>query len=421
MSSSRTAVPSRPNLTSLMYSLPVRRLKEILTRVVPDATLGPVDELPSTQLPRLYSLSMSDDRKLLLSFAPSLAVRLLRQEATLLTSEATLVYFIAGSERRTAEMEGSPHSDIEVPSAISLSKLVPKLLKHSSNNREMAYPYSIFESTAGAPLSTLSIYLSLPERRLIDKQVGSMARALASLTSPTGSFGTVSQVMDDPFKIPLPSAVPAVGLPTWSQAFNTLLENILRDGEDMTVLLPYETVRAHYQRVSWHLDAVSLPRLVILDVGSETNLMVDRGMDENASSSSVGPVKITGLRSWSQGVFGDPLMSDAFEDPKEGFLEGWREGGEEDIIEDEANTEIRLLLYRCYRAVVSIVTEYYRPQPDSSRRELEGRRKLTSVLAELEKVDVAVIDALKRVRSLSDEAPDGNENSKRQKLDKENA
>jgi hypothetical protein len=403
-----------------MYSLPVRRLKEILTRVVPDATMGAVEEVSSTQLPRLYSLSMSDDRKLLLSFAPSLAVRLLRQEATLLSSEATLIYFIAGSERRPAEMEGSHHSEIEVSNTISLSEVTPKLLKHSSNNREMAYPYSIFEQTAGAPLSTLSIYLSIPERRLVDRQIGSMVRALASLTSPNNTFGTISQVLVDPFNIAPPTAPPVVGCPTWSEAFNTLFEGILRDGEDMTVLLPYETVRAHYQRLSWRLDTVTIPRLVVLDAGSETNVMVDRKPDENASSSSAEGVKMTGLRCWSQGIFGDPLICDAFESPNEGFLEGWREG-EEEVIEDEENAEVRILLYRCYRAIVSIVAEHYRPQPDSSRRELEGRRKLTIALAELDKVDVPVSDALKRVRSPSDEAPEEEESAKRQKLDEEKA
>lgn len=401
-----------------MYSLPVRRLKEILSHVVPDATLGPVEQLPSTQLPRLYNLSMSDDRKLLLSFAPSLAVRLLRQEATILSSEATLVYFIAASGRRT-ETEGSPGSEIERPSAPvvgNLKCLIPKLLKHSSNNREMAYPYSIFDDSTGAPLSTLSIYLSLPERRVVDKQIGAMAKGLASLTSPSGTFGTVSRVLPDRFTPASPTAPPTTGSKNWAEAFNVLLEGILRDGEDMAVLLPYEVIRSHYQRLSWRLEAVTLPRLVVLDAGSETNVMIERISGDGESVAMGESVKVTGLRSWSQGVFGDPLISDVFDEPSEGFWDGWRESGE-DVIEDEENAAIRMLLYRCYRAVVSIVSEYYRPQGDSSRRELEGRRKLTSALAELEKIDVVVNDALKRARSLSIEA----EGSKRVKVEKPDA
>jgi len=397
-----------------MYSLPVRRLKEILRHVVPDATLGKVEELPSTCLPRLYTLNMSDERKLLLSFAPSLAVRLLRHEATLLSSEATLVYFIAGTDRKSEP--ASPQGQIATdPNPIEIKGLVPKVLKHSSNSREMAYPYTISEPTPGAPLSTLSIYLTLSERREVDKQVGSMVRGLASLTSPSGKFGTVSRVLPDPFAT-LAVANESQGSSTWGAAFLSMLEGILRDGEDMSVLLPYDVVRAHYQRLSWRMEAVTLPRLVVLDAGNETNLMVKRGSDEGTSMMSSDSVKLTGLRDWSQGIFGDPLISSAFDDPSEALLEGWRESGSE-IIEDEAEAEVRMLLYKCYRAVVSIVTEYYRPQNDSSRKELEGRRKLTSALAALEKVDIAVNEALKRARSLSTEV----EASKRQKVSEEGA
>jgi hypothetical protein len=413
MSLSRTANPSRTHLTSLMYSLPVRRLKEILSHVVPDATLGLVEEEQSPQLPRLYILSMSDGRKLILSFAPSLAVRLLRHEATMLSSEAILADFVAGTGRRTGTLE-FPRGQAESPlPSTEVVGLVPKLLKHSSNNREMAYPYSIFEMTAGSTLSSLSVYLSLPERRFVDRQIGSMARGLASLMSPHGTFGRVNRVLPDPFTAMSPIAGGNIrGSETWSVAFNLLLEGVLRDGEDMAVLLPYEVIRAHYQRLSWRLDAVTLPRLVIIDAGSETNVMIVRGLEERASMVQTETSKVTGLRSWSQGIFGDPLVSDCFENPSEGFWEGWRAGGE-DIIEDQDNAQVRLLLYQCYRATVSIVTEYYRPQGDSSRRELEGRRKLTKALAELDKVDTRISEILKRARSLSAD----DESSKRQKLE----
>lgn len=394
-----------------MYSVPVRRLKEILSHVVPDMKLGSVEELPSTQLPRLYTLNMSNDNKLLLSFAPSLAVRLLRHETTLQYSEATLVHFLDTSSQKSKGVEDVEH-DL---ASIKLEDVIPKMLKHSSNNREMALPYTIFEPTAGKTLSALSVYLSLPDRRLIDKQVGSLTRSLASLTSPNGTFGTAARVLPDPFKQSPPSAPLGSGSSTWSEAFNTLLESILRDGEDMAVLLPYDVVRSHYQRLSWRMDAVKLPRLVLLDLG-ERNVMIENGMKEGSSHIPTGSLKLTGLRNWSQGVFGDPLLSNVFENPSEGFMEGWNAGDEDDLIEDTGNAEVRLLLYRCYRAVLGIVTEYYRPQNDSSRRELENRRNLTAALSELEKVDVAVNDMLKRARSLSSSVAPEAESSKRQKI-----
>lgn len=337
---------------------------------------------------------MSDNRKLLLSFAPSLAVRLLRHEATLLSTEAVLVDFICKLEGKPTGKECRiPIPDPECELSL-LGKAIPSLLKHSSNNREMAYPYSIFEPTAGAPLSTLAIYLSIQERQSIDTQVGQLARALACITSPSGTFGMVSRVLEDPF-------VPNGAVPkersdskTWSEGFNTLLEEILRDGEDMNVLLPYETIRLHYKRLSWHLDGITTPRLFVLDIADETNVMVER-----PTSPATSQPQVTGLRSWGLGIFGDPLLANAFVDtPSPAFLEGWTSSGP-DISEDPEGASIRMLLYSCYRAAVMIVTEYYRPQADSSRREMEGRKKLTTALAELERIEVG--EALKRVRSLS--------------------
>ncbi|QSZ32034.1 hypothetical protein DSL72_001603 [Monilinia vaccinii-corymbosi] len=418
MASYKAAVPGKSFKTSLMYSVPVRRLKEILSHVVPDVTLGTVEELPSTQLPRLYTLSMSDNNKLLLSLAPSLAVRLLRHETTLQYSEATLVHFLEMSNEEKNGVDTDGIKDVEHDtSAIRLEEVVPKMLKHSSNNREMAYPYTIFKPIPGKTLSALSVYLSLPDRHLIDKQIGSLTRSLASLTSPNGTFGTAARVLPDPFKQSPPSAPLGEGFTTWTEAFNTLLECILRDGEDMAVLLPYDVVRSHYQRLSWRMGAVKLPRLVLLDLG-EQNVMIENGIKHGNSPIPTKTLKLAGLRNWSQGIFGDPLLSSVFENPSEGFLEGWKAGGDEDeddLIEDTGNADVRLLLYRCYRAVVGIVTEYYRPQSDSSRRELENRRNLTAALSELEKVDIAVNDMLKRARSLNSSTAQA-ESCKRQKI-----
>lgn len=382
-------------------------------------TLTSVEEIPSTRLPRLYYLNLSDGEQLLLSFAPSLAVRLLRHEQRLLSSEATLIHFLSCILRSDLDEESttSPRSVTGSHGSrrTDLSQLVPRMVKHFSNPREMGYPYTLFEPGVGEPLSDLSIYLSRPEQRLIDRQIGTMVRDLALVTSPSGNFGTVSRVCGDPFT---PTATENSGnprgSPDWTGAFMSIVEGILRDGEDMSVLLPYEVIRKHFGRLSWRLSAVTIPRLVVIDAGESSNVLIQRDPEGADPSSTDGP-RVTGLRDWSQGIFGDPLLSSCFEDSSEGFLEGWRLDGAEDIIEDEEGGATRLLLYRCYRAIVNIVTEYYRPQPDSSRRELEGRRKLTNVLAELEKVDAEPADFVKRARSTS--GSDGEEASKRQKLE----
>jgi hypothetical protein len=402
-----------------MYTLPIRRLRDILGHIVPGVTLTSVEEVSSTRLPRLYYLNLSDGEQLLLSFAPSLAVRLLRHEQTLLSSEATLIDFLSSSIRSGPEELPPPSGSItgsQGSRVTDLSQLVPVMVKHSSNPREMGYPYTLFEPGMGESLSDISIYLSRPEQRLIDKQIGSFVRDLALIASPSGNFGTVSRVCNDPSTAAATAGSSRAprGSPDWTSAFMSLVEGILRDGEDMSVLLPYEVIRKHFDRLSWRLSAVTKPRLLVIDAGEPSNVLIQRDSEGASTSENDGP-RVTGLRDWSQGIFGDPLLSSCFENSSEGFLEGWRLDGTEDIIEDEEGGATRLLLYRCYRAIVNIVTEYYRPQPDSSRRELEGRRKLTNVLAELEKVDVEQIDFVKRARSASGSA--GEEASKRQKLE----
>ncbi|KUJ10633.1 uncharacterized protein LY89DRAFT_596020 [Mollisia scopiformis] len=417
--------PPRQRMSSLMYSLPVRRLKDILSHVLPDVTLSSTEELKSSGLARLFTLKMSDGEKVLLSVAPSLSIRLLRQESTILSTEAVLLNFLAESDldgksgkekveegEDEEEDESSKAKDDSQKVSRALLGLAPKLLKHAKDSRELAYPYTIVSSTPGEPLTKLAPFLSVPERHDIDKQVGALARTLANLTSPMKLFGMANKALPFPCQPSGPSAPPKLGCKTWAEGFNTLLESILRDGEDMAVLLPYEVIRSHFARLSWRLDAVTTPRLAILDINDPKNVMIERDPDDEETMLPSEHIRLTGLRNWSQGVFGDPLIASCFDEPTEGFQEGWDAAGEE-IIEDGEHSETRKLLYRCYRAIVEVVTEYYRPKGDSSRRELGGRRKLTQVLAQLEKVDVVDGDAPKRVRSSS---TDG-ESSKRVKTE----
>jgi len=51
------------------------------------------------------------------------------------------------------------------------------------------------------------------------------------------------------------------------------------------------------------------------------------------------------------------------------------------------NVPVRMTLYEIYHAVQCIVREFYRPRADSSKKELDARKRLTDVLARLERWD----------------------------------
>ncbi|KFY39210.1 hypothetical protein V495_06077 [Pseudogymnoascus sp. VKM F-4514 (FW-929)] len=387
---------------SPMYTLPILRLKGVVGQLVPDATLESVHEIPSTHITRLYTLNISGSRQLLLSLQPSLAVRLLRNEQALMLCEANLIHFLSKESTGTA-IKSTPEDD--GPDGSLLSSLIPKMLKHSSNTKEMGYPYTIFENVSGSSLSSQSIYLTVSERRHVDNQIGKLMRDLALITSPSGTFGPVLKVCRDPLAQGASSGAGAGGAETWSLAFDALAESILRDGEDMSVLLPYEIIRRQFARLSWRLKAVTKPRLTLPDAGDDAVVLVERSEEEGPLSPE-DSVRVTGLRHWSRGVFGDPLMASCFENPSEGFSAGWKGEADEDLIEDQEGAPTRMMLYRCYRAIVDIVIEYYRPRNESSRFEMDARKRLTGVLTELETVDLDGNQTPKRMRTESMAAAD---------------
>ncbi|KAI0098842.1 hypothetical protein GGR51DRAFT_552342 [Nemania sp. FL0031] len=251
------------------------------------------------------------------------------------------------------------------------------------------------------------------------------------------------------------------GADSWRKTFHLLLEGILRDGEDLAVTMSYELVRTTFHKFGHLLDAVTTPRLVVCDVDEDDIVLVSRleraieeeKQQETKESNTVGKavvkpedspagpstkspkhldeedegsIKVTGLRDWSSCIFGDPLFATVFTHPTPEFERGFHlldetsvtikkeEGYDDDdnkdgkqqqkqnadIIEDPDNAATRILLYECYHATVSIVRQFYRPDADSSEREIAARRRLVAALAKLDQAQVGE-SASKRARPSS--------------------
>jgi hypothetical protein len=232
----------------------------------------------------------------------------------------------------------------------------------------------------------------------------------------------------------------------WRNTFHLLLEGILRDGEDLAVTMSYEKVRTIFHKFSHLLDAVKIPRLVVCDIDEDDIVLVSRlertaegqqqqqeeeaqrrspKIKQESDNSSVGTVggaqenldgdstavKITGLRDWSSCIFGDPLFATVFSSATPEFERGFRQSQAKnedddqaqkniDVIEDPDNATTRILLYECYHSTVSIVRQFYRPDENSSEREITARRRLVTALGKLDDVDVRESTS-KRPRRLS--------------------
>jgi len=209
------------------------------------------------------------------------------------------------------------------------------------------------------------------------------------------------------------------GAAAWSTAFHSMLEGVLRDGEDMAVAIPYATIRRHFRRLGYVLDAVREGRLVVVRGGEEGVVLVKKEEEEEGGEGEKGGYKLRGLGDWSSAVFGDVLLATVFSDPlvkeggvREGFVRGFNGEGlppstsaseqgstttqfvdlmqtiDPSLVQSPETAPTRILLYQVYHAVSRIVSEFYRPSraEGSTSSELEARKKLNEVLAKLTKV-----------------------------------
>ncbi|KAK2034383.1 hypothetical protein LX32DRAFT_608907 [Colletotrichum zoysiae] len=451
----------------------VKPIQAVISRLVPLDTVQQVQAMPSVHCQRIYGVKVSDGTSLVLVVPPPSMVKLLRSERASVISEAAVLEWLAGNiieqpllQERTPEPDDLLGSSSYVAKKVKgarsslndaaegLRSMVPALVSHTATLNDLGLEYNLLKPTRGIPISELKPPLSPSERRSVDYQIGELYRQLCKQVSPTGRFGPAFAVLHS-------AASPCVtdltknakqdvntrlmesrGVPSWTTAFHSMLEAVLRDGEDMQVMLGYGTIRRHFKRLEFTLDEVKIPRLVAVDVGKDINTLALRekrrggissfvpskarsalenvprnngddavnegnaGQDTKSESDGAAnacldcqdDITMTGMKDWSNFVFGDPLFALNFgRNPSSDFLAGF--GGDprvqdpissifsSDLIEDKERAHIRLLLYDCYHTVTHIAKGYFRPQKNSHGRELEARRRLSSILAQLDVLD----------------------------------
>lgn len=91
-----------------------------------------------------------------------------------------------------------------------------------------------------------------------------------------------------------------------------MLESLLRDAEDALVSVPYDFIRDQVRRHRNSLDQITQPKLVLLEIVNDQNNLVDPKT-----------LTISGILDFSSAIWGDPFMSDAFYNPRMGFVEGF--------------------------------------------------------------------------------------------------
>lgn len=412
-------------------------LKKLISAAVPRSKVQKVEPIKSFGLHKLYRAIVRDGVSILCSLSPPPSRRILRCEYTSIKSEAVIIHWLS-SLRENKFYSGSPESsddDIEDDKeqqnymrAKAVTKYIPTLVEYGLSTAFKQLPYNLTYPSPGIAVAALSSPLTSAERRSVDFQLGQLLRAISLLRSPTSRFGTAESILP-----PVPersnssqrqnSIQNTVETFTkWSDAFGNLLNGAIQDAQASQITAAYDSIRRLYRRFSFVLDTILEPRLVIIDAGLDSNILVsersrgddsddtsedddseknDSSDDSDSSSSSENSsdlkcsIKVTGLREWTKAIFGDPLMSVAFSrDPSKNLIQGFRtrlEGALDDLDDvsesrsrEKRAMQIRLNLYRVYHALNAISVEYIRRDGGSDPRELKARKALVEAVRELE-------------------------------------
>lgn len=235
------------------------------------------------RLYQVYLARLADGSSLVLKCPPTYNTRLLRHEQHGLETE-----------RKTLETLRE-----------YTQLLVPQVIKYDSHGSSLGSAFLMESHIPGRRLSELSPYLSASEKSTVDRTLGAYVRNLTSLSAT--QFGLTHRVFAKK------------GHSTWREAFLALLEMVLRDGEDMLITVPYESIRWYVLQHQKFLDEITEPRLVALNVCEPHNVLLDEHTKQ-----------VTGLVGFSNVIWGDPLMSGGIADGSDAFFEGFGESPSQD-------------------------------------------------------------------------------------------
>ncbi|KAL4885130.1 hypothetical protein BJY04DRAFT_160599 [Aspergillus karnatakaensis] len=223
-----------------------------------------------------YLIRLTNETHLLLKCSPCPTTPLLRREHVLLDTEARAL------------------------SLLNRSALpcIPKLFYYDPMGQFLGPTSLVRCHIQGSTLADAEAQFTGQDRRALDRSLGILAKRIAQHTSD--SFGSLGQVAG------------AAGKKSWREAFLVLFECLLRDSEDVFINLPYGEIRYHVGRLSPVLDEISRPRLVVVDFGQPSQVVVDPETR-----------RLCGISGFGTAVWGDVYMARMFENPSTSMVDGF--------------------------------------------------------------------------------------------------
>ena len=193
----------------------------------------------SGHLHPIHVIHFMNDTRIVVKTSPPPWTPLLRHEGAQLSAEAAALALLAKS-----------------------SLPVPELVRYEPLDSHGGPSFLLTVHLSGISYAAVRPDLNGSERAGIERQISSMRDVILQHKSPT--FGPANEVAG------------GQGFDTWEEAFNAMIEDVLMDGEDMLVALPFTDIRHLVRRMGWQLREVQEARLVVRGLGQAQNVIVDR-------------------------------------------------------------------------------------------------------------------------------------------------
>ena len=268
-----------------------------------------ISELEDGWFNAIYLVALDDNREVVLKVAPSPEIKVLRYEKNIMNAEVEVMKLLKSSTK--------------IP--------VPEIYYYDTSKNIINNEYYFMEKIQGQPYSKIKENLPECHKESIEIELGRYNRQINDIKNDR--FGNVGQMEKMNFK--------------WSETFFNLVKDILLDGQEYEVKLPfdYDYIEALFLEKTQVLDLVTEPSLVHWDL-HDGNVFVDEST-----------YKITGIIDFERAFWGDPLIEVYFGDffNKKYFTKGY---GIELITTKEA--ECRRILYNIYLYLIMVIECKYR-------------------------------------------------------------
>lgn len=228
---------------------------------------------------------------------------------------------------------------------------VPCVYFHDIKQDDCIYKYFFMQKIDGIEFNSLIPKLSDEEIYNIEYSLGQYNKDINNIHNE--KFGYLAQKEKQESK--------------WSVAFFNIVSDILIDGSEANIELPYERIKNIVTMFSNVLDEVISPRLVHWDLWPGNLLIKDR--------------QISGIIDFERAIWGDPLMEYYFSNSVNNkyFCSGY--GIDFDKL--DKNSKIRRHLYDLYLYLVQKIECYYRGYVNSPQNSFAEK----CIYQELEKLE----------------------------------